>query len=85
MQAEAQRLQLQDRIMQQDYTSHINVVDERAGLCPNCNDETGGGKFCQNCGHALQAAPAQTKKFCGNCGTQLSGGAFCAECGTPVA
>jgi hypothetical protein len=84
MQAEAQRLQLQDRIQQQDYTSQINVVDERAGLCPSCGSETGGGKFCQGCGTALQSAPAQTKKFCGNCGTQLGAGAFCAECGTPV-
>jgi hypothetical protein len=84
MQAEAQRRQLEDRIQQQDYSSEINVVDERSGLCPNCNSETGGGKFCQTCGHALAAAPKQTKKFCSNCGTQLGGGKFCAECGTPA-
>jgi hypothetical protein len=84
MQAEAQRRQLEEKILSTDYTGDINVVDERSGLCPNCGGETGGGKFCQGCGHALAAAPAATKKFCGNCGTQLGGGAFCAECGTPA-
>ena len=84
MQAEAQRQQLEQKIQQQDYISQINVVDEHTGLCPSCNGETGGGKFCQSCGTALQAAPAQTKKFCTNCGTQLGTGAFCAECGTPA-
>jgi hypothetical protein len=84
MQAEAQRQQLEEKIRGTDYTSEINVVDERSGLCSNCGGETGGGKFCQSCGHALAAAPAQTKKFCTNCGTQLGSGAFCAECGTPA-
>ena len=84
MQAEAQRRQLQDKIEQQDFISTINVVDEKTGKCPSCNGETGGGKFCQNCGTALNAAPKSTKKFCMNCGSKLGTGPFCAECGTPA-
>lgn len=84
MQAEAQRRQLEEKILSTDYTADINVVDEKTGLCSSCGGETGGGKFCQSCGTALAAAPAATKKFCTNCGTQLGTGAFCAECGTPV-
>jgi len=83
MQAEAQRRQLEERVQQQDFTSGFNVVDERVGLCPSCNQESGGGKFCQSCGDALNAAPKAIKPFCGNCGTKLNGtAAFCPECGT---
>ena len=52
-------------------------------VCPSCGQESGGGKFCQGCGHALAAAQA-AQKFCGNCGTPLSGARFCGECGTPA-
>lgn len=82
MQAEAQRRQLEDRVQQQDWTSGINVVDERVGLCPSCNQESGGGKFCQSCGTALKAAPITTKVFCGNCGSKLGPETiYCGECG----
>lgn len=85
MQAEAQRQQLWTRIEGTDYASNINVVDRATGMCPGCNQETGGGKFCQHCGTPLTAAPAATKKFCTNCGNELAGAAaFCSECGTPA-
>jgi hypothetical protein len=48
-----------------------------------CGQESGGGKFCQGCGHALAAAPS-AQKFCSNCGTALAGARFCGECGTPA-
>ena len=45
--------------------------------------ESGGGKFCQGCGHALTAAPS-AQKFCSDCGTALTGARFYGECGTPA-
>lgn len=83
MQAKAQVDQLFDKIQEVDWTKDVNFRDQGVARCPSCNQETGGGKFCQHCGTALAAAPVATKKFCGNCGTQLAPGvAFCSECGT---
>jgi hypothetical protein len=83
MQAEAQRRQLEDRVQQQDWTGGINVVDEKVGLCSSCNQESGGGKFCQSCGAGLNAAPTVTRAFCANCGSKLGpNSVFCGECGT---
>ena len=83
MQAAAQVNQLNQKIQAQDWTRDINYRDQATGLCPNCGQESGGGKFCSGCGHALAAAPA-AQKFCGNCGTPLTGARFCGECGTPA-
>jgi hypothetical protein len=83
MQAAAQVNQLNQKIQSQDWTRDINYRDQATGLCPNCGQETGGGKFCQHCGTALAAAPTATRKFCGNCGTPTNpGSVFCSECGT---
>lgn len=84
MQAAAQIDQLNEAIQQVDWTKDINYRDQATGKCQTCGGETGGGKFCQNCGSALAAAPAATKKFCGNCGSELGGKPFCGECGTPA-
>jgi hypothetical protein len=83
MQAAAQVSQLNQKIQSQDWTKDINYRDQATGMCPSCGQESGGGKFCQGCGHALAAAPA-AQKFCGNCGTPLTGARFCSECGTPA-
>jgi hypothetical protein len=83
MQAAAQVNQLNQKIQAQDWTKDINYRDQGTGLCPNCGQESGGGKFCQGCGHGLAAAPA-AQKFCGNCGSALTGARFCSECGTPA-
>ena len=83
MQAQAQVNQLNQKIQSQDWTKDINYRDQATGLCPACGQETGGGKFCQGCGHALAAAQT-ARKFCGNCGSQLTGARFCSECGTPA-
>jgi hypothetical protein len=84
MQASAQINQLNEKIQQQDWTKDINYREQGTGLCGSCGQESGGGKFCQHCGNALAAAPAQTRKFCTNCGTTLTGSRFCGECGTPA-
>ena len=83
MQAAAQVNQLNQKIQSQDWIRDINYRDQATGLCPSCGQESGGGKFCQGCGHALAAAQA-AQKFCGSCGTPLSGARFCGECGTPA-
>lgn len=45
--------------------------------CPQCGEETGGGKFCAKCGASL----ISTRK-CGDCGNALANDAkFCANCG----
>lgn len=45
-------------------------------VCPSCGAQTGGGRFCPQCGTA-QSAP------CAGCGAALPAGAkFCPECGT---
>jgi hypothetical protein len=74
---------LNQKIQSQDWTREINYRDQGTGLCPSCGQESGGGKFCQGCGHTLAAAET-TKKFCVNCGTALTGAKFCGECGTPA-
>jgi hypothetical protein len=83
MQAQAQVDQLHQKIQAVDWTRGVNYRDQAVGVCPSCQQETGGGKFCQNCGTSLLAAPAPTRRFCGNCGTSVNPGApFCAECGS---
>jgi hypothetical protein len=84
MQASAQINQLSEKIQQQDWTKDVNYREQATGLCGTCGHETGGGKFCQNCGNAQAAAPAQSQKFCTNCGTTLTSAKFCGECGWPA-
>ena len=57
MQAAAQIDQLHTKIQAQDWTGNINYRDEHTGLCSNCGQETGGGKFCNSCGTPQAAAP----------------------------
>jgi len=83
LQAAAQVNQLNQKIQSQDWTRDINYRDQGTGLCATCGQESGGGKFCQGCGHPLAAAES-ARKFCGNCGTALTGAKFCVECGTPA-
>ena len=50
--------------------------------CAKCNASVPMGKFCQECGGPLAAAP--TKKFCTGCGVEIGAAKFCANCGTPA-
>ncbi len=54
-------------------------IESKQTLCPQCGKPAGEGKFCNNCGAALNLVkcpkcgarnPAETK-FCGECGTKL--------------
>ncbi|MHA1195798.1 MAG: SPFH domain-containing protein [Promethearchaeota archaeon] len=46
-------------------------------ICPNCGQNAGTGKFCQNCGNPLE-------RICPNCGQNAGTGKFCQNCGTPL-
>ena len=82
MQAAAQVQQLNTKIQQQDWTKDINYRDTGTAMCPSCDGESGGGKFCQHCGASLAAAEAE--RHCANCGSGLGHAKFCGECGTPA-
>ena len=82
-QAGAQIQQLNHKIQQQDWTGDVNFRDVGTGICPSCHAESGGGRFCQECGAGLAAAGGIRQ--CTNCGTPLEGTRFCGECGTAAA
>ncbi|WP_157407219.1 zinc ribbon domain-containing protein [Actinomadura atramentaria] len=84
MQAAAQIRQLDEKIQQQDWTEGVQYKEQATGLCGSCGEESGGNKFCRNCGAPQASAPAETKKFCTNCGTQLGDAKFCGGCGWPA-
>jgi hypothetical protein len=83
MQAAAQVQQLNRKIQQEDWTGGINYRDQGTGMCPSCNCDSGGGRFCQHCGTAV--GPASATMSCANCGTDLGGAKFCGQCGTAAA
>jgi hypothetical protein len=82
MQAAAQVQQLNQKIRQADWTADVNVTGVATGLCPSCNGESGGGKFCGHCGSALAAAGPE--RHCTICGSALGTALFCGGCGTPA-
>lgn len=55
----------------------VDVTTAHQLVCPSCNAETRGAKFCPQCGHHLAVAAA-----CGGChATVPAGSRFCPECG----
>jgi hypothetical protein len=79
MQAEAQVSQLNARIQQVDWTQDVNHRDQLSARCATCEQEAGGGNFCQHCG------TRQTARVCRHCHTSMAAAAtFCTECGTPA-
>jgi hypothetical protein len=55
----------------------MDVKRDRQLVCPKCNTETRGAKFCPNCGEKLG-----TKSACPECSTEVEPGTkFCPECG----
>jgi len=55
----------------------VEVTVEQQLVCPKCNAQTRGAKFCPECGEALSV------QSCGKCRAPLLPGAkFCGECGT---
>jgi hypothetical protein len=82
MQARAQVDQVRDRIQQVDWTKDVQYGEQVTARCPSCQNDTGGGKYCQHCGTPLAAAP-EASRFCGQCGTRVNPGQmFCTGCGT---
>lgn len=52
--------------------------DANATVCPNCQTESQGGRFCHECGFDM----ASTHKSCPGCGsTQPRSARFCTDCG----
>ena len=82
MQARAQQDQLRDKIQQVDWTNGVAHTHQVTARCTSCQNETGGGKYCQHCGTPLAAA-AEADIFCTQCGTRLTPTAmFCTGCGS---
>ena len=60
--------------------TRVDIKTEHQLVCPACNGETRGGKFCPHCGHALAMATR-----CAGCKAELPAGSrFCPECGKPA-
>lgn len=56
----------------------VDGAEHSAVLCPACGSDTGGGRFCPNCGAAQTIA-------CASCGADLPADArFCPGCGAPA-
>jgi hypothetical protein len=71
--------QMQEKLRAQDLTEGINLTTTAVVVCPHCQADAGGGKFCQECGEALAA-----RSECARCGTKMESKAkFCPECGQP--
>ncbi len=79
-QAAAQVEQITEKVKEVDWTADLDLANRAVVKCPHCGKDSGGGKFCAECGGAL----AKTK-HCTNCGAEMKAGAkFCAECGQQV-
>lgn len=82
LQASAQVYQLREQIQQTDWTQGVQHRHQVTARCPSCQNDTGGGKYCQHCGTPLAGA-AEAKIFCSQCGTPVSPAAlFCTGCGS---
>ncbi|HYU58140.1 MAG TPA: zinc ribbon domain-containing protein [Actinomycetota bacterium] len=82
MQSARRLQQVQEKVGQADYASDVNVERKQVALCPNCGAEAPpSGKFCANCGQALDMPVT-----CGKCGSESPRGTkFCPECGNNLA
>ena len=80
LQADERVRQLQEALTTVDLTAGVDVTRAVVARCPSCMAETGGAKFCPECGTSL--APKAT---CSGCGTEARAGTkFCPECGLPM-
>jgi rubrerythrin len=83
LQARAQVNQLDTKIRQVDWTGGVEYRDEVTARCPSCQADSGGGKYCQQCGTPLAGAPEAAPKQCVHCGAKLLPTAlYCGGCGT---
>ena len=79
LQAEARRMQVRERLTTTDLVGNVDLGAQAVPRCPGCGAQTNGGKFCQECGHALAA-----ERTCAECSaTNPASAKFCSECGAP--
>jgi len=70
--------QVREKAMATDFVSDVNLQQKRVVTCPSCGTNTGGAKFCPNCGYNL----VPQEQFCTECGSKVPSGAkFCPSCG----
>ena len=77
LQADERVRQMQEKLTTVDLVVDIDVTRTVVARCPQCMAETGGAKFCPECGTSL--APVVTCTGCGN--EAKRGTKFCPECG----
>ncbi len=81
LQADARRTQIIERLSTTDLLGGADLRTQSVPRCPGCGAQTGGGRFCQECGCALAA-----ERTCGGCSaTNPASSKFCSECGAPAA
>ncbi len=79
-QAQAARMQVQEKTLAVDQTEGIDVKTPGSAVCAECGAPASGGKFCAQCG-----APFHTETHCPSCRAVVKAGAkFCAECGAQI-
>lgn len=77
--AKAQAMQRNLDQAAEEQTVWSGKLESRVTACPVCGMPAGTGKFCQNCGAALE------QKICSQCGAAIADGMrFCGACGTKV-
>jgi len=76
-QAAAMVNQVRERAAAVDQTQGANVTDQRSAHCTGCGADTGGARFCPQCG-----TPVIQKRRCGSCGKESDASVrFCPDCG----
>jgi hypothetical protein len=79
-QGDAQRNQFRQKASEQDWTRGRDFAQQPRLRCNTCGAFTTGGRFCQQCGQALQVHVR-----CTRCGvTAQQGAMYCANCGTQL-
>ncbi|WP_345475340.1 hypothetical protein [Actinoallomurus oryzae] len=71
-------------VCRQDWTKGVEYREQVTARCASCGADSGGGRFCRECGARQASAPQAAKMFCTNCGTNLGDAKFCGGCGWPA-
>ena len=73
--------QIREKAFDADFVSGVDLNQKRVVTCPGCGKDTGGAKFCPECGFNLVPQEA----FCTECGSKVAAGAkFCGNCGNKM-
>ena len=80
LQAEARKTQMIEQLATTNLLGGADLGTQSVVRCPACGAQSGGGKFCQECG-----TPLAEKTACRECSALNPVSAkFCLECGTPT-